>query len=398
MPAEAPVQTVAPGTPGSDPTPVTTSTKSMIADVFSNSPATPVVAPQKAEPTPQPTVTPATPAKPATPKHEPIIKPKEEAAPPTQDLPEDKLQIPANASPEAVKNFAQYKTSMKEILAAERKARADAEARLNVRTTASPAEAAEVERIKAEHKSALDRLAILDLQNHPDFTRQYTQPKKAALAVASEVLAYNGKEGVELAALLAKPMKDFNAAVSEFTKDMNSADAATVATSLREARGLHAKESEALSKSGELHQQLQAKAAAEQKAAFEAVSAEVIPAFAKREVTAEMTPEQKASAEAYNKSVDGLRTRAEARAFGKVTERDVATLAYKEQAFEHMITHAIPTLEAHIGSQNAIIAELSEQLAAVKGTRSPGALAGDHKGQQAPATVKDLIRSAGFKQ
>lgn len=398
MPAEAQVQTAAPGTPGSDPTPVTTSTKTMIADVFKNSPATPVVPPQKAEPTQQPSTAKPPAEKPVTPaKPQPIIKPKDEAPPPAE-LPEDKLQIPANASPEAVKNFAQYKASMKEILANERKARADAEARINVHTAANPAEQAEVARLKAEHKAALDRLAILDLQNHPDFTRQYTQPKKTALATASEVLAYNGKEGIDLAPLLGKPMKDFNAAVSEYTKDMNSADAATVAVALREARGLHAKESEALSKSGELHQQLQAKAAAEQKAAFESVSAEVIPNFMKREITAEMTPEAKASAEAYNKSIEGLRQRAESRAFGKVTERDVATMAYKEQALDHMVTHAIPMLESHISSQNAIIAELTEQLAAVKGTRSPGALAGDHQGQEAPKTVKDLIRGAGFKQ
>ncbi len=386
----APLQTAAPGTPGSEATPLAQTAKSMVSDAFKAQPAAPP-AEVKTE-TPPPAKTEAAPAAPKS-----VLKTKEapakaDAAP--VEYPEDKIAIPTNASPEAVKNFAAYKASMKEILNAERQRVKDAEAKLSVHQTAAPADTAETERLRTEHKSALDRLAILDLQNHPDFARQYVEPKKKELATVTEVLAYTGKEGVEVASLLSKSLKDFNAAASEMTKDMNSADANTVMQSLRRARELHQGEQQALSQSSQIGDQLKSKAAQEQRKAFESVATEAGEVFNQREATEDMSPEEKQSVEAYNQSVASLRAKAETRAFGRVSERAVAEMAYKEAAFDHTVSHVLPTLERAIASRDSTIAALRSQLEAVKGARNPGTVSGDKTSTGQPPSRQQLIADA----
>lgn len=317
----------------------------------------------------------AAPAKVETPAvRAPSVFEKPAATPAPDADPVDAMKLAANATPESVARFSDLAKVAKERKASVdtlTKRIAELEAAPKTQSAAAPAEAAEIERLRQEHKSATDRLAILDLQNHPDFTRQFVEPKKNALAMAGEVLQYNGKEGVELAPLLAKPLKDFNAAVSEFTKDMNTADAATVAQSLRDARSLHSQEQAALGQSSELRAQLQSKTALEQKRAFEEVAGGILPNFAKMEITETMDATAKESAINYNKSVDTLRQRAEAKAFGKVTEKDVARMAFADAALDHMVQHAIPALEAHNARQNEIITALTTELDGLRGKKSP---------------------------
>ncbi len=299
------------------------------------------------------------------------------SAPSTETDPADKMRLPDPAPAESVTNFANLaKVAKERKQLADRLASELEVARSSASAQPNAAEKAEIERLRTEHKAAVDRLAILDIQNHPDFSRQYTQPKKAALATAAEVIAYNEKTAPDMVALLTKPMKEFNATVSELTKDMNSADAATVAQSLRQARELQTQEQAALSSSSELRTQLQAKTQLEQKRAFEAVAAEVVPHFAKRDITDGMSPEERQSVLDYNQSVETLRTRAEAQAFGKVSERDVATMAFKSAAMDHLVTHAVPYLERYAASQNAIIANLTAELQSLRGGNAPANLGG----------------------
>lgn len=385
--AQPSLQVAAPGTPGSEPTPIAPSTKSIIGDAFKKTDAAP--------PPPKTDVPP--PKVDAPPPKTAEAPPPKIDTPPPQEFPEDKLEIPANASPDAVKNFKAYKDSMKAILAQERQRVIEAENKLKVHVTAAPADTAEIQAKEARLKAAEDRLAIVDLQNHPDFTRQFVEPKTKALATASEVLAYNNKEGVELASLLGKPMKDFNAAVSEFTKDMNTADAATVAMALREARTLHASEQSALAKSGELRSQLQAKSAQEQKRAFETVATEITSTLKKMEITDTMDAAEKQSAAAYNQRLDTMRASAEKRAFGVVSSADVARMAFESEQVTLFREHVIPGLERRFASQNQVIAELRTQLEAVKGARSPENLSPDSKGGEGkPATTRELV-GAAFK-
>jgi hypothetical protein len=400
MSTEAPAAPAAPatpaaGTPGSDPTPLNVSAKSLIADAFKTKAADPA----PASPTP-PESKESIPAQPAT-KKDSILKQKSEPAKPAdpvatpEELPEDKLQIPANASPEAVKNFKAYKDSMKQILSTVRQELSDTQSRLKVHQSASPADAAKYQAMEAENKAMRDRLAVLDLQSHPDFAKQYTEPKRRELATVSEVLGYNGKEGVELSPLLSKSMKDFNAAASELIKDMNAADAGTVMQSLRRARELHNGESQAIAQSSQLAEQLKSKSAQQQRTAFDEAASEVGDVFATREIAEGMSDEDKASTLAYNQSVAGMRAKAESRAFGSITPRQVADMAFKEAAFDHVVAHALPLLERTLDQRNQVIADLRSQLEAIRGARSSTVTPSDPKqgGGQSPS-INSLVRDA----
>lgn len=327
----------------------------------------------------------------AAPKAEAAAKPAE-AAP--VDFPEDKLPEPTT---EAAK--AGWK-ELKAMTKAERNRATVAENRIKeleakqVSAPANSADTAELERLRTEHKSLSDRLLTLDLQNHPDFHRQYSVPKKAALDTAMEVISYNGKEAPAIEALLSKPLKDFNAGVSELTKDMNPADASTVMQSLRQARDISSKEAAALGQAGEVHKQLQQQAQHAQRTAFEAVHKETVEIFKKQEIKPEMSPEQKTMAEEYNRSIDGLRAQAESRAFGKITEREVASMAFESAQFQHMVKHAIPVLNNHIASQAEIISQLKSQLESLRGGKAPNpGGATPPAGEQAPANESHEIRA-----
>lgn len=395
MSTEAPVQP-APPTPASAEA-KSAAARAQLAQTFfpkdpakaPTPPAAPPAKPADAAPVP-PVSSDDAPPVPSIIKKTPDAKPADakpaDAAP--VEGPEDKLPEPKTA--EAQAGWKELKAITKE----QRSRVAQLERELaDARKAApapSPTEQAEIVQLKNDLKAAQDRLLTLDLQSHPDFARQYTEPKKKALATAVEVLGYNGKESVDPTGILGKPLKDFNAALSEFTKDMNPADAGMVMQSLRQARELHLAENSALSNSRQVHEQLTAKAVQAQRQAFESVASEVVPSFEKRQVSETMSPEEKASVLAYNQSVDSLRARAEARAFGSLKEKDVATMAFKEVAFDHLLTHAVPYLESHVASQNKIIAQLSAELKALKGGKSPALNSTPPGADQAAAPKKSL--------
>src|SRR6478736_1650856 len=259
------------------------------------------------------------------------------AAPAVIEHPEDKLPEPTSEAAKAgwKELKALTKTERNRAAAAEAKVK-ELEGKIGTAPASSP-DIAELDRLRGEHKAAMDRLLILDLQNHPDFNKQYAAPKKAALDTAKEVIGYNGKEVPELGQLLAKPLKDFNAAVSELTDKMNPADASTVMQSLRQARDIHSQEQVALTKAGEVNQQLAAKTQANQRQAFESVVSEALPNFKKMEVADTMSAEDKAAAQSYNQSIETMRQKAEGMAFGRVDEKGVANMALKSVALDHMI-------------------------------------------------------------
>lgn len=395
-----------PGVPEGATPPITKTAREMTAAAFNEpaptqptKPSMPAAKPKDAaQPAPKTETPPAKteaktePAKADTP---PV---KTEAAPAAPEWPGEKLELPANASAEAKTNFASMKASMKQEWLKEKNARAEAEKQLAVRAAAAPADTAELERLRAEHKAAQDRLAVFDLQSHPDFVKQFVQPKEKAMATVKEVMEYQTtpKDTGELAVLLGKPMKDFNAAVSEITKDMNSADAATVATSLREARNIHAAEQSALSKSTELRSQLQAKTAQQQKQAFEAVATEVTSSLKRIEITDGMSADEKAASASYNQRLDSLRASAEKRAFGNITEREVARMAFESEQLALMREHIVPGLERRFAAQNQVISDLTAQIESLRGTRAPANAGGGGDANQAPAkkTRAEMIAAA----
>lgn len=290
-------------------------------------------------------------------------------APAPVEFPEDKLPEPKTE--EAKAGWKELKT-MAKTLRNEKLALETQIAELK-KAPATPDNSTEIEQLRAEHKKLLDEVLVTKLERHPDFVRQYSEPKKKAISTAAEVMGYQTKplDTAELPALLGKPLKDFNAAVSEITKEMNSGDAATVAMSLRQARDIHGQEQAALAQAGTVHSQLQQKAQQAQKQAFESVSADVIPNFQSRPIADTMTAEEKNEATAYNQSIAGLKGAAESIAFGKLGERDVANLAYKGAALDHMVRHALPYIQKRDAAQRQMIADLTAQVAAFKGGKAP---------------------------
>ncbi len=304
----------------------------------------------------------------------------EKVAPVTAADPIDAWELPKNASEESVKNFKEIRAEAKARKVREEAALAEVatlKTQLETYRNASPADSAATDQLKVQLKEAHDRLAVLDLKSHPDFQNQYVRPVNEALMEAAEVLKWNTKEGdalPDLAALLTKPAKEFNAEVSKLTKDMNTSDAAVVLNSLRTAHKLTAKQGEVLAKSGELATQLQQKSAQVAKAAFEEVSKNLGPSadfLQPLEIVEGLTAEDKAAAEGYNASLGSVRTNAEKLAFGRVDEKAVATMAYKAATLDHMIQHTIPRVQAEFAKVARICQEQAEVIKQLRGGKGP---------------------------
>ena len=322
-----------------------------------------------------------------TPPKEPA-KVAEQPVVPTEDI--DKMELGEKASDNARTNFAKLREVAKQerlAKAALEKQLADLKAQQETLAKAAPQDTAEQERLRAEHKAMADRLALVDLKNHPDYVRQYEVPKTAALAEAKEVLDYN-EIPANLESLMGKSLKEFSAEVSKLTKDMNSMDATAVQTSLRNAWKINNDAASALSKSQELAKALSEKAAHAQKQAVEKVwgtfkEAESI--LAKRPVPEGATPEELAEITSYNEAVRGLRSNYERNAFGRMTEEETARMALKATTFDFIQTHGVKMMDRAYKSMEARAVAAEKQLAELKAARSPGNMGGDP--QKATATT-----------
>lgn len=307
---------------------------------------------------------------------------------PTDDI--DKMELGEKASDNARTNFAK----LREVAKQERLAKAALERQLaDLKTQqetlakAAPQDVVEQERLRTEHKAMADRLALVDLKNHPDYVRQYEVPKTAALAEAKEVLDYN-EIPANLESLMGKSMKEFSAEVSKLTKNLNSMDATAVQTSLRNAWKINNDATSALSKSQELAKALSEKSAHAQKQAVEKVwgtfkEAESI--LAKRPVPEGATPEELAEITSYNEAVQGLRSNYERNAFGRMTEEETAKMALKATTFDFIQTHGVKMMDRAYKGMEARALAAEKQLSELKAARSPGNMGGDP--QKASATA-----------
>lgn len=351
-----------------------------------------------APPTPEPAKAeaPAIPAKTEAKAPPPSLLPKKTVKPdttPAEPAPEadpfEKFSLPDNSPPEKVSQF----TELKRIAREEAKQRKQLTAEIEALKKQPPtvANTAELDRLKAERQELLDKLAVVDLKSHPDFKRQYDIPRTEALAAAKEVLDFSSKGDIDLAALLTKPLKDFNATVSELTKEMDPMSANTVQMELRRAYKLSVDEKNALAKSGELSTQLQQKAQAQSRQAFEEVAKNLGPMgefLEPLEADEGASAEEKAEVESYNQAVSTIRQQAEQAVFGRMDEKSMAMLAFKAATLDHMMTRGVPrmnkTYEQLLQSHQA----LTNELAAIKGKKSPGAPVGVPSGTpKAPSTA-----------
>ncbi len=278
---------------------------------------------------------------------------------------------------------------------------ASAMAELDTLKKATPAELADVEAIKKEHREAMDRLAVLDLQNHPDFAKQYTVPKNAALAEATTILAYQDKPvAADLNQLLVKPLKEFNAEVGALTKEMNAMDATTVQSALRAAYKLHADERTALSKASDLKAGIEQRTAAQQKQAFEETWGKLgePDRFLTPVAIADTLPaEERAELASYNEAMKAVRQNAESNAFGRLDPKGAAAIASKAAVLDFVVKTAVPRMEKEfrrvVEDNNTLIAEL-KAIKAAKGSGDFQSTPSD--APAAPKTIKEMINDLGF--
>lgn len=302
---------------------------------------------------------------------------------------------PKGMTPENLANWKSWREQAKKEINDAKNEKAILAAKLKTYETATPADTEKAARLEAQLKEAQDRLAVHDLRSHPDFVKQYVEPKKNALKEAAEIVAYNGKEGVNLSAVLDKPLKEFNAEVSEITKDMNGMDATSVQTALRQAYRLANEEKGALSKAGELKSQLEAKAAAVARQAFEEGKGEFTSRVPAMEIPEGASPERITEINAYNQARLEAIAEAEKFTFGKMSEREVAGIATRAASLNLVAHHVIPGLQRDLKRSNELLTEATAELAAIKKQKSPGQFT-ESKAKSGPDTsgmdVKQLAK------
>lgn len=326
---------------------------------------------------------------PETPVIESILKPKHASSDDAKAAVDGQLpERPEDHFPEPPQNASdQVKMQWGEMKKANRALRYDliakdaqlGELRKKLETGVPGATSPEIEQLRAEHKAALDRLAILDIRSHPDYVRQYSEPKNALLNEAKQVISYNMKPDAaapDVEGLLSKPQKEFNSVVAELTKDMNSVDAQQARDALIQAYRLNQKEQAVLAKPQELQRGLQSQALEKQKKAFEKVwssAADGAGTLAELTVPKGATAEEAKEIQAYNQALGTVRSNAEKLAFSQMDEGGVATMASKAAALDFVFEHGIPRIEKRYAQAVATIANLEKELRSLRSATSPQA-------------------------
>lgn len=321
----------------------------------------------------------------------PEAKPKvpaEKTEPPPAPVEKDALEgiePPEGASEKTVKDWKAFREKASDEINRVKNERAAIAAELATYKKSTPADAADIAKLKAELQASNDRLAVLDVTNHPDFRRQFTEPKAKALAAAKALITDNAVEGApDVSALLDKPRAEFSKAITEAAQKLPLFDQADFMQNAREAYRLNAEEKSQLSNAAELRQQLQAKAAQQERSAFEESRTEFSTRVPELPIPADATPERAAEIKTYNQAREAAFAEAERFTFGKATPREVANIATRAAALELVASHVLPMTQRDLKQATALISQLTGELAAIKNAKSAPSFSGD----QAP-TPKD---------
>lgn len=320
--------------------------------------------------------------KPAATEGTPPVTETKPAAAATEADPFAHIAPPEGMTEKSLVGWKALKTEAATKLAAAQKAHSEAVAQLEVMKKATPADVADVAKLKADLQTAHDRLAILDIKSTPDFQNQFVAPREKALAEAQTVLTDNAIEGApKMGDLLDKPRAEFAKTVSELAKQLPAYDQAAFAASMREAYRLHGEEKGVLDKAGEFQRNLQAKMAQTQRNAFDTTWKEFGDKVKPLPMPDNATAEVRADVDAYNTEMASIRTRAEQFAFGKLDEKGVSDMAAKAATLDFMAGKVIPRMQREFDQAAALIQDLTTELTAIKGKKNPGTFdAGDAPG------------------
>lgn len=309
-------------------------------------------------------------------KPKPDVKPTEPVAPAAEN-PEDKVGLDPKYSKEAHDSFKIVKGITKEVRTtlAQRdrelsEVRAENE---KLKTGAVTVDSPEITQLKAEHKAMSDRLVVLDIENHPNYQREFVAPRQQAEATAKEILAAAGIEGVDIQAMLSKDPLTFRKEMSAIAAKLPSAlDVQDFAQAMRTAQSLKQRAGEAAGRAGEISQALKQQTLDAQKTAFNKTYDETMGRVKISEVTAPAgsPPEVLAAFEGFNSDYRSLRQSAEKIVLGASTPKDIAQAGTEAAAFRFMTKHTIPAMSKAIAFRDARITELEQQLSGIR-ARSP---------------------------
>ncbi len=340
----------------------------------------------KAEGQPE-TPPPAAPAAPAKKEAAATSDKKEAAAPAAPEAEKSALDAFADPDgmPEANKaNWRKLRETAKSEINTLKNERAALAKKLETYEKATPADTARAAAAEAKLKAAEDRLAILDVRSTSAFHSQFVEPKEKALSEAKMLLADNQvADAPDMAALLSKPRAEFAKAVSELAGKLPAFDQGSLVASMREAYRLHGEEANAISKSGELKQQLESKAALAARQGFDEARTEFTSRIPEMAIPEGADEAKVSEVTAYNKARAEALAEAEKFTFGKMSEREVAGIATRAASLNLIAHHVLPAVQRDLKAATALNAQLAAELTAIKKGKNPGTFAGSPE-QRAP--------------
>lgn len=236
------------------------------------------------------------------------------------------------------------------------------------------ADPVEADRLRREHKELSDRVALFDFQAHPDYKRQFVEPKDKIVKDVDAILRENGIEGVDIASIVNKPRAERSKLLSELEGKLNSYDIGELRMAVRDLSKLSEAEKSAMANRETLAQEYKRQSEVKMRQAFEEVQkTESLGFLAKpRDIPEDADPEEKQSIQAFNEGLRQVRLQAEKYAFAVADERSAASVATKAANFDLLQKHALPIMVADYNKLREINAQMAERLASLEGHR-PGA-------------------------
>lgn len=282
--------------------------------------------------------------------------------------PEDKLALDPKSSPKARENFENLRTitkTVREQLNAKEKELAA------LRTKAPlPADNAEQEKLRTEHKAMSDKLLLIDIQNHPVFQQQYVAPRREALAQATELLKAHGKEA-DLAALIEKPRGEIGKALSEILKDVPAFDQSEISSHVQKAYQLAQGEKQALAQardvSGAIRQQDSTTHVQAFDKTWDKVAAGVTEMLTPAEIPANASASDREHIQSWNEAVQQLRSNAKHIATGAASYESIADASIRAAAYDLHVKHVLPRIGVEVAAMQEVITGLKKE---VEGYRS----------------------------
>lgn len=266
------------------------------------------------------------------------------------------------------------------------------------------ADPTEVNRLKEEHRKALDRLALLDYQSHPEYRKNFVEPREQLKAQVAQILADNGVEGVDIDGMLSKPRGEYAKAMSDLEDRLNSYDAGEIRATMRDLQKITEASKSAVGKYSEMAQALKQQSEIKSRQAFEEVVKENKSWMLKPyEIPEGIDPDEKQQLEDFNKAVAQVKGQAERYAFTPSDEKTSAALAFKAAQYDLYTNHAIPRMVKDYQDAKATIAELTEKLKQLQAKR-PGVVDSANTPPPAPQqsdkpiSLKEMVRQTYRRQ